>query len=121
MTVFLVICLLLILPLIGGASYLGYQVFSILLLTLIVLIIVSFFEFLYIRRRLKIGTFRVVSEIPRDEIVHFILPVAHDLLTTPMGSVQKNGRLFHRFNCPPCSLGRRAAPRPRNQLRGGIP
>jgi uncharacterized protein (DUF58 family) len=84
MTVFLVICLLLILPLIGGASYLGYQVFSILLLTLIVLIIVSFFEFLYIRRRLKIGTFRVVSEIPRDEIVHFILPVRLETRLLPL-------------------------------------
>jgi len=84
MTVFLVICLFLILPLIGGASYLGYQVFTILLLTLIVLIVVSFVELLYIRRRLKVGTFRVVSELPRDEIVHFTLPVRLETRWLPL-------------------------------------
>lgn len=75
MTVFLVICLLLILPLLGGASYFGYHVFSILLLTLIVLIIASFIEFLYIRRRLKIGTLITEQELPREQIARFTLPV----------------------------------------------
>ncbi len=84
MTFFLVICLLLILPLLGGASYFGFQVFSILLLTMIVLIVISFVEFLYIRRRLKIGTLSVVSELPRGEIAHFTLPVRLETRWLPL-------------------------------------
>ncbi len=75
MTVFLVICLLLIFPLLGGASYFGYHVFSILLLALIVMIIVSFVEYLYLRKRLITGKIKVSSEMPRGDLVRFSLPV----------------------------------------------
>lgn len=84
MTAFLVICLLLILPLLGGASYFGYQVFTILLLTLISLIVLSFIELFYIRRRLKTGTFEIVQELPREEIAHFKLPVRLDTRWLPL-------------------------------------
>ncbi|MGI6508554.1 MAG: DUF58 domain-containing protein [Saccharofermentanales bacterium] len=84
MTVFLVICLLLILPLLGGASYFGFEVFSILLLTLIALIVVSFIELFYLKRRLVTGTITVDPETPRGEIVNFILPVRLETRWLPL-------------------------------------
>ncbi len=100
MTVFLVICLLLILPLLGGASYFGFEVFSILLLTLIVLIIASLIELFYVRKRFVTGTIKVDPETPRGEIVRFILPVRLETrlmplrikLTARYGSIDKSVR-----------------------------
>ncbi len=75
MTVTLIIFLVLIFLLLGGASYFGYQVFSILLLTLITLIAVSFAEWLYLRKRLITGTIKIPEECPREEMVRMTLPI----------------------------------------------
>lgn len=86
MTVFLLICLLLILPLLAGASYFGYQVFSLLVITLITLMLISVVELLYVRRKFVIGKVEPEREVVRGKECVFSIPVSLTTKWLPVGA-----------------------------------
>ena len=83
MTVLFVLLVLLIVPLLAGVSYFGLAVFKIALLFVLILLIYSIIEIIYLRSRLRIGQLEYQAETNRGDLAEFKLSISLQTLFLP--------------------------------------
>ncbi len=83
MTVLFVLLVLLIIPLLAGVSYFGLAVFKIALLFVLILLIYSILEVIYLRSRIRIGQVEHQAETSRGDFAEFKLSILLQTLFLP--------------------------------------
>ncbi|MDD2427205.1 MAG: DUF58 domain-containing protein [Eubacteriales bacterium] len=83
MTIFFVLLVLMIVPLLAGVSYFGLAVFKIALLFVLILLLYSIVEILYLRSRLRIGQIQHQPETSRGDVADFRLSISIKTLFLP--------------------------------------
>lgn len=83
MTVLFLLLVLLIVPLLAGVSYFGLAVFKIALLFVIILLLYSIIEIIYLRRRLRIGQVEIQAETSRGDLANFRLSLSLNTFFLP--------------------------------------
>lgn len=83
MTVLFVLLVLMIVPLLAGVSYFGLTVFKIAFLFVVLLLLYSIIEILYLRRRLRIGRVETQAETSRGDYADFRLAISLKSLFLP--------------------------------------
>ena len=76
MTVLFVLLVLLIVPLLAGVSYFGLAVFKIALLFVLILLVYSIIEIIYLRSRLRIGQVEHQAETSRGDLANFKISIS---------------------------------------------